>query len=139
MTADNWVTFAQVIGALMGGGGLVAVVRALLRRRPARVAAHVQLNQATLEWAAKLEASADRAWRRAEEAEAKAETANERAEEADRRADDAEQKARRVQIQIDELARYLEMVLRLIHDPGMTMDRLRETVGDPPPAMANGH
>ncbi|GIM88743.1 hypothetical protein [Paractinoplanes toevensis] len=125
MNADDWVTLAQVVGTLMGGGGLVAVVRAVMKRRPARVAAHVQLNQATLEWAAKLEASADRAWNRAEEAERKA-------EEADLRADKAEQTARRVQVQVDELARYLELVLRLINDPGMTMDRLRQTVGDGP-------
>lgn len=123
---ETWVTLAQVAGALMGGGGLIAVVRAFLRRRPARVEAHVQLNAATLEWAARLEASADRAWNRAEEAEAKA-------EEADRRADKAEQTARRVQIQVQELARYLDVVLRLINDPSMTMDRLRESVGDGPP------
>lgn len=128
MTPEHWVTLAQVIGALMGGGGLIAVVRAFLRRRPARVEAHVQLNAATLEWAARLEASADRAWRRAEEAEAKA-------EEADRRADDAERTARRVQVQVQELAQYLDMVLRLIHDPGMTIDRLRQTVGDGPPRI----
>ncbi|GAA0528887.1 hypothetical protein GCM10010172_06880 [Paractinoplanes ferrugineus] len=132
MNADQWVTLAQIVGGAMGTGGLAAVARSMLKRRPARVAAHVQLNQATLEWAEKLEASADRAWKRAEEAEAKAEQANERAEEADHRADRAEQTARRVQVQVDELARYLEMVLRLIHDPDMTMDRLRRSVGDGP-------
>lgn len=132
MTADQWVTLAQVVGTLMGGGGVVAVIRAISRRRPNRVAAHVQLNAATLEWAKKLEASADRAWSRAEEAEQKAEVANERAEEADQRADKAEQTARRVQTQVDELSRYLSLVLRLINDPGMTIERLRESVGDGP-------
>lgn len=132
MTADQWVVLAQVAGTLMGGGGIVAVVRAFLRRRPDRVAAHVQLNQATLDWAAKLEASADRAWRRADEAEQKAEAANDRAEQADQRADAAEQTARRVQVQVQELAQYLELVLRLIHDPDMTMERLRASVGDGP-------
>lgn len=132
MTPDLWVTLAQTVGALMGAGGIAAVVRAFMRRRPNRVAAHVQLNKATLEWASKLEASADRAWKRADEAEKKAETANDRAEEADRRADAAEQTARRVQAQVRELAEYLSTVLRLIHDPGMTIERLRETVGEGP-------
>jgi hypothetical protein len=120
---------AQVTGTLMGAGGIGAVVRAFLRRRPVRIAAHVQLNQATLDWAAKLEASADRAWERADDAERKAEAA-------DARADKAEQTAHRVQIQVDELARYLAMVLRLIHDPAMTMDRLRESIGDGPTPLA---
>lgn len=133
MAGTDWVTLAQVVGALLGAGGLGTAIRAVLRRRPARVAAHVQLNQATLEWAAKLEQSADRAWKRAEEAEQKAETANERAEEADNRADKAEQTARRVQIQMQEISRYLDTLLRLIHDPGMTMDRLREVTGEGPP------
>lgn len=125
MTADHWVTIAQVLGGLLTAGGLGAAVRALARRRPARVAAHVQLNKATLEWATKLEQSADRAWRRAEEAEQKA-------EQADQRADQAEQTVRRVQVQLDEISRFLDTVLRLIHDPGMTMDQLRERVGDGP-------
>jgi methyl-accepting chemotaxis protein len=136
MTAENWILLVQVVGGLMGVGGVGAVVRAFLRRRPARVEAHVQLNAATLEWAKKLEASADRAWARANEAEAKAEQANERAEEADQRADKAEQTARRAQAQIEELARYMSSVLRLIHDPGMTMDRLRESVGEGPPHIS---
>jgi hypothetical protein len=125
VTGDNWVTVAQVIGGLMGAGGLGALGRALLKRRPGRVAASVRLNQSTLDWADKLEASADRAWRRAEEAERKA-------EDADQRADQAERTARRVQAQVNELARYLEVVLRLINDPDMTMDRLRASVGDGP-------
>lgn len=132
MTGSDWVTLAQAFGAMLGVGGIGAVIRAFLRRRPARVAAHVQLNQATLEWAAKLEQSADRAWNRAEEAEKKAESANERAEEADLRADQAEQTARRVQAQMQEISRYLDTLLRLIHDPAMTMDRLRDAVGDGP-------
>ncbi len=132
MTGADWVTLAQVLGGLMGTGGLVAVGRTFLRRRPARIAAHVQLNKATLEWAAKLEASADRAWHRAEDAERKAESANERAEEADQRADKAEQTARRVQAQLQEISRYLDTVLRLIHDPAMTIERLRDAVGDGP-------
>lgn len=135
MTAENWITLAQAIGTLLGAGGVAAVIRAIARRRPNRVAAHVQLNQATLEWASKLEASADRAWKRAEDAEAKAEAACDRAEEADQRADAAEQTARRVQAQVRELAEYLSTVLRLIHDPAMTIDRLRETVGDGPPHL----
>jgi len=132
VTAEQWITLAQVIGALMGAGGIGAVARAILRRRPGRVAAHVQLNRATLEWAEKLEASADRAWKRAEEAEQKAEQANDRAEEADLRADAAEQTARRVQMQMQEISRYLDSLLRLIHDPAMTIDRLRDAVGEGP-------
>jgi hypothetical protein len=136
MKAADWITLVQVVGGLMGGGGLIALVRAFLRRRPARVEAHVQLNAATLEWAKKLEASADRAWARANEAEAKAEQANERAEEADQRADKAEQTARRAQVQIDEIARWASSVLRMINDPGMTMDRLRESVAEGPPHLS---
>jgi hypothetical protein len=135
VTTEHWITIAQIVGGLLTAGGLAAGGRAVIRaiRRPVQATAHVELNAATLEWAKKLEASADRAWARANEAEAKAEQANDRAEQADLRADKAEQTARRAQAQINEISRWTTWMLRMIADPGMTMEHLREAVGEGPP------
>ena len=116
---DVGTIVVSVVGALVSGTGGAAVVTALARRKVTEAEAVGSLTDSALDLlnAAKEEAS-----------EARAE-----AREARKEAHETRVQMRHVREEADHIVNYLRRVVRLIHDPTMTMERLRVLVGEDPP------
>lgn len=127
-----WVEAATAIGTVVTALGGAAGLRALVRRRPrlTRTDAAVALSEGTIRWAERLEAASERALQRAEAAEQKA-------DKADARADAAERRAMQIDAQLGQVVGYLDMLLRAMNDPSMTLPRLRELAANRPPMLAH--
>jgi hypothetical protein len=114
---------------VFGGGGTAAIVSALTRRRITRVEAADQLTDAVIELlnTVKADMRADMSAMRLELAEARREAAETRLA------------LRRASSEAEQLTGYLQRVISAIHDPSMTIERLRVLVGTGPPngAIAN--
>lgn len=119
-----WVGIATVLSALLGTGGAGLVVRAIARRRPARVETAVLLNAQTLRYAEQLEQDAAAARQTAREAWTEATAARQMAGEAHQR--------------MEQVVSYLGWIIRTIHDPSMTLERLRSMVGESGPPVSAG-
>lgn len=107
-------TLGNVLSALallLSGGGIAALIDAFARRRQARATVAETLTDSTLEWAQALRADAVEL--RREAGDARRETARFRRE---------INEARR---ELDELSVKVRHLVALIHDPYMTLDRLR--------------
>lgn len=112
----NWPTvIASVIAALLGGGGMAAVISALAGRKVAKVEAADRLNESTLEWASAVKADA---------ADARRETADARREMAEMRLEMAT-----VRREAEALAQELRKLRLAILDPFATLEQLRAMVG----------
>ena len=118
---NAWLLAGQIVAAILGGAGVTQVVQAFARRRPTRVEAVEKLNDATLKWA--------------EELEKDAAAAREQAREARVDATECHRQMAAVRREATALADELHRIVRAVHDPYMSLDRLRVMVPFPP---ANG-
>lgn len=127
----HWPTvISAVLGALLTGAGGAALINGLFRRKVTETEATAALTDSAIELlnAAKADARADMVALRSEVAEAKKETTAARQE-----AREARHEMATVRQQADLLVGYLHRVLAMIHDPTMTLERLRVLVGEDPP------
>jgi len=122
---NAWLLAGQIVAAILGGAGVTQVVQAFARRRPTRVEAVEKLNDATLKWAEELE----------KDAAAAREQAREQAREARVDATECHRQMAAVRREATALADELHRIVRAVHDPYMSLDRLRVMVPFPP---ANG-
>jgi hypothetical protein len=113
---------ATVVGAGLGGGGLVAIVNAVARRRTTKVDAADRLSDGALKWVNEFQENAN---------EARFEAAAAR-----REATEAHAQMRAVRAEAEWLAGQLQALRRAIMAPDATLDRLRVLVG--PDANHNG-
>lgn len=115
---------AASLGAIFGGGGTAALVSAVTRRRVTRVEAADQLADAAIELinTVKADARADMQAMRSELAEGR------------REATELRLALRAANREAEQITGYLQRVMSAIHDPTMTMDRLRVLVGGGPPS-----
>lgn len=117
---NSWLTvLPTVIAAALGGGGLVAIVNALARRKVTKIEAADRLNDSTLEWADKLQAHATNALKEAADAH--------------REASAAREEMAAVRQEARALAWELRRLRQAILDPRITLDQLRLLVNDVPP------
>ncbi len=114
---------AAALGAIFGGGGTAAVVTAITRRRLTRVEAADRLADTAIELleTVKRDTREDLVAMREEVAGARQEAAQLRSS------------LRAATTQAEMLGSYLTRVMGAIHDPTMTMERLRVLVGSGPP------
>lgn len=112
--SDLTTTVATVVGAALGGGGLVAVVNAFARRRTVRTDAADRLSDSALRWVEQFQEEA---------AEARREAAECRRESAEARREMAA-----VRLEAKELAADLHRLRAAILDPRITIERLRALV-----------
>lgn len=114
---------AGLLGAIFGGGGTGAIVAAVTRRRVTRAEAADQLTESAIDLlnTVKADARADLTAMRIEVAEAR------------REANEARRTIRQASAEAEVLTAYLSRVVSAIHDPTMTMERLRLLVGNNPP------
>ena len=108
----NWLTLAvSVVAAVLGGGGMAAIVTALARRKVTRVEAADLLNESALEFASTLKADA---------ADARRELGEMRREMGE------------VRHEAEALAYELRRLRLAILDPFATLDQLRAMVSGGP-------
>lgn len=118
---------AAAAGALFGGGGTAAIVTALTRRRLTRVEAADALADSAIQLleTVKRDSREDLTAMRAEIAESRREAAELRLN------------LRNASREAEQLASYLSRITYAIHDPNMTMDRLRALIVATPPGGAS--
>lgn len=127
----DWLTvITAAVGALLTGAGGTALINGLFRRKVTETEATAALTDSAIELlnTAKADARADIMALRSEVAEAKKETSAAKQE-----AREAYHEMAAVRQQADLLVSYLHRVLGMIHDPAMTLERLRLVVGSEPP------
>lgn len=117
---DAITVVTSFAGAVLSGGGMSVIVGALAKRRSAPVDATVRLTGAAM-------AQVDQLQERVQEAERAAGGARQEAESAHR-------EMQAVRREASELAGRLHSLIAAIHDPYMTLDRLRLMV----PQSRNG-
>lgn len=120
--SDLSTQVATVLGSLMAGGGLVAIVNALAKRRTVKVDAAARLSDETLKWVNEFQ-------EKAKEAEVNAKEARTEAAAARREATEAHAQMREVRAEAEWLAGQLRQLRRAILDPGASLERLRAMVG----------
>jgi chromosome segregation ATPase len=120
----------QLLAAGLGGGGMATMVNAVAKRRSRRVDAAGRFSDSNLKWVEQFQEETREA--RQDATEARREAA-----EARREATNAHREMRAVREEAEALAGRLAALIRLIHDPYMSLDRLRAMV-PAPPAGANG-
>jgi chromosome segregation ATPase len=127
---DVETVVVAALSAIFGGGTASAITTAVSRRRLTKAEAADSLTDSAIELlnTVKADARADLTAMRTEVAEARRETA-----EARREASELRQQLRQVSIDAEVLVKYLNRVVSAIHDPDMTMERLRLLVGSGPP------
>lgn len=123
----------SVVGAIVGGGGFVAVVQAVSGRRTVQVDAAQRLNEAAMEWATSLKEDARAA--REEAAMTRRQAADEHAR-MQRDADAMHAQMQQVRIQAEAVVGRLRMVCAAIWAPAATVEGLRVMV--PRPMAVNG-
>ena len=109
----------SVVSALFAGGGGAAIITAVSRRKVTEAEAAGALTDSAIELLNVAKADA-----RADVAEARAEAKGAREE-----ATEARRQMRAVRQEAEQVVRYLHWVLTMIHEPTMTMERLRSLVG----------
>ena len=121
---------SALVGAVLGGGGSAVIVNAIARRRLTRAEAADALTDSAIELlrTVKADAREDMAAMRSELSDARREAAETR-----REASETRQRIREATIEAEALRDYLTRVVTAIHDPTMTMERLRLLVGTGPP------
>lgn len=122
-----------LLSSVFSGTAVAALTNAFARRRLARAEAADALADSAIDLlnAFKADARADLATWRADTADARREAAEARRETAELR-----QSVRLLTREAEELATYLQRLTLAIHDPSMTMERLRVLVGSGP--LSNG-
>lgn len=139
-----WASIAQTVGGLLTGGGAVAAVNAVAKRRVTKADVVDRLSDAQLKWVGEFQEDAKSA--RAEAADARREAADARREAADTRREVADARRETVEAQrqmavlreqVDALSERLHGLIQMIHEPAMTIERLRVVIPLPPPS-ANG-
>lgn len=127
---DVGTIVVSITGALLSSAGVAATVQALARRRVTNAEAAGALTDSAIELlqATKTEARADIAAMRVDLTEARRETS-----EAKRDAAEARRQVKAVRNEAEILVGYLRRIVGLIHDPTMTLERLRLVVGPEPP------
>jgi chromosome segregation ATPase len=113
---------AYVVGGILSGGGLVAIINAVSRKRLIKVEVADRLNEATLEWAEAMKA--DNAEVRRENAETRMELT-----EARREASEIRRDLSAARHEAEALGDDLRRLRTAILDPHATLERLRFMVG----------
>jgi len=123
---DVGTILVSTIGALLAAPGGVAIVNAISGRKKTQADVVGSLTDSALEL---LNAA------KAETAEARREIKEVREEAAGarREAHETRRQMRHVREEADQLVGYLRRVVSYIHDPTMTLERLRVLVGNDPP------
>lgn len=127
MTPLSTIVTATV-SAVLGGGGLAAIVNAFASKRKDRADAATQLSDEALKWVGEFQEEAQSA--RREAAELRKETIRTRQEAEETRAEVKEARARlaAVTAQAEALAREVAALRAAILDPQVTRERLRTMV-----------
>lgn len=119
---------ASIAASALAGGGFVAIVNALARRRAVRADVTEKLTGAALKMLQAAQTDANEAYREA--SEARREAAEARRE--------TRQKLDQLSAELDAFAGRVRRLLGWIHDPYMTIDRLRVLAPMPPEQQVNG-
>lgn len=131
---ELWIEVAKLAGAGLGSTALWQFVSAVIKRRsPAE-----RLQGQVMTWADELQADAREARQDAEAARKAAKTARAEAVEAERIHREIRDNSREIQDESQRLYRFLTWVLHEIHEPGMTLERLRATVPQTYPPLKAG-
>ena len=109
-------TLIQLVGVAISSGGIVAIINAVMRRRPIKVDAADRLNETTLEWAEALKADA--------------EAARKDARMAREEAGEAYRQLRHCRLEAEELAHRLRVLRLQILSPNTTREQLAAIIGD---------
>jgi hypothetical protein len=110
----TWGVVAQIIGSLLGSGGIAWIVTSIARRRTAPFDNAARLSDAAMVQVDQLQEQVKEA--RVEANECRLETS------------EARRQVRRLAADVDVLANRLHMLTLAIHDPGVTIERLRRMV-----------
>lgn len=121
MDLGNLVQIVVTVVIAIGGKDLITTIA---QRRTRRADVADRLTTSTIEWAEKLEAQASAA--HTEAAAARTEAASARTE-----AIQIQRQLARAYDDAEKIGTYLRRLVSMIHDPYMTIDRLRALVGDP--------
>jgi len=121
---------ASIVAASLAGGGFVAVVNALAKRRAVKADVTDRLTDSALKMLQAAGADANEAYREAAEA-------RKEATEARRETTHARREMAALSLEVDALAGRIHRLLNLIHDPSMDIGRLR-LLAPLPPAPTGG-
>lgn len=126
MTGSWYVIVGQLVAVILGGAGVTQLINSMFQRRAVRVDSAARLNESTLKWAEELQRNSHSALEEARQA---------RSESIDARLEVAElhRQLRKVRAEAQVLVDHFHNMVRLIHEPHMTMERLRTIVDDPGP------
>lgn len=124
-------TVVSLVSTAMGGGGLVAIVNALRKRRVDRADVTTKLADAWTRTVDQLQEQLSEAKQEVAETRREAAEARREAAEARREANGARQESERARREGTELADELARLRHLIHDPYMDLGRLRAMVPAP--------
>jgi len=116
---------ASIVAASLAGGGFVAVVNALAKRRAVKADVTDRLTDSALKMLQAAGADANEAYKEA--AEARKEAA-----EARRETGNARREVAQLSVEVDALAGRVHRLLGWIHDPQMTILELRRLAPMPP-------
>jgi chromosome segregation ATPase len=123
---NGWLTAAvTAASALLGGAGFAALINAFTGRRTRRVEVADRLSDSSLKWVQEFQEETQTS--RRETAEARRETA-----EARREIEALRREVADVRHEAEGLATKLHKLTTAIHDPYMSLDRLRVMVPLPP-------
>lgn len=111
----SWLTVVfSLVASLLGGGGMVAIINALAKRKVTKVEATERLTDSAAEWADKLQEHAERALKQAESAQRETEAVR--------------QQMTVVRREAEVLAWELRSLRLAILDPAATLEALRQRV-----------
>lgn len=132
---DTLTIVTSVAGAALSGGGMAAIVSAFAKRRVTKAEATEKLTDSALDLfnAAKAQAEETRTAAKADINEARKEAAEARREAADarREATEAHRQMQAIKDEAEALAGFLRRLVSAIHDPYVTLERLRAMTGEP--------
>lgn len=122
---------ASLVASALAGGGFVAIVNAVARRRTVKADATEKLTDSALKMLQVAGADANEAYKEASEA-------RQEAAEARRETGHARREVAQLSAEVDALAAKMHRLLGWIHDPYMSIDRLRVLAPMPPMQSTNG-
>lgn len=122
---EAWLTIAtSIASASISAGGVGWAATALRNRRIGHVDRATRLSDTAMK-------QVDQLQERSEAAERAADRARQRAEAAELAGEQAREMAIEVKAKLREVLGELNMIIRLVHEPSMTLERLRMVVPSP--------
>lgn len=126
-----------LVVAILGSGGISYIVNAIANRRVVRVDAVDRLSDSALKWVEQFQEQATAAQVEAARAWAVVNQIRQECAETRREVTDARTQLRAVRDEAELLSREIQHIRRLVTEPGMTINRLRDALGVDP--KINGH